>query len=938
MKYLLAFAAPALIALCLVGLVAAQSPALSAPTGVTVISAADGIRVSWDADNAPVHRVGWANTEELAAARAAGNWLDAFNHYDVTDGNSYLISSLPDGAGYWVIVGSGNASPPTEIAWDEWRLITVEHTTDTDMDTDEAITAAYVRQAIAYYDANGRDATADYYNTEASVQDGRALILVDTMDENRVVSYSTIPALVGESVTGQSQLFPTIGAIVANATAAGAWSTGLGFNRVTGESEPRRTFAVLHEGLVFIASHSALVEDVEAATQEYVNKAIARYEKDGPEATIDYYNSQDSLDGQFYLFLIGADDNYLAHPIFPHLIGSDIKDVEGSDGQRLGEEIAQATEAGIWVEYLWPHPVTRKEQQKVTWAIRYDGLIFASGYYVGAPETGVPPWQNVADPKQYTEDYVNRAIARYQRDGLESVLNYYNSVASFEGQWYLFATDANDIYHVHPLLPHLIGTDIKNLTTRDSEGNPLGESLAAAEDGGEGVWVQYQWPHPVTLKEVTKLGYAKRYKGMLFASGYYPAAEEDLAAQTKAYVQEAIDYYDANGLDAAIAKYSDPDSIGGHWSSIIVDEQGIVRAITLLPALQGRPITLLRSPDGQQVGAEIAAATEAGGWVNFNFPLGATSEADYHHVWVQRHDGQIFGVMYTDDKPGSPEPDDDALTIAYVQKAIAYYDANGLAATAAYYNSRESAEGERHMMIVRAEDKTVLASIIAPVLVGTNTYTKSGTTLGNRLAQATPEGIWYQGIAINPETGQEEPKRHYGIIHDGLIFESGHFIVREDLEGFTKAYVQQAMDYYDANGLDATVAYYDSKDSVEGQFYLFLIGADDIYLAHPIFPHLKGTDIKGVVDSAGYELGQEIAKATTEGHWVDYLWPHPVTRVEEPKSAWVVRHDGLIFASGYYTPDPSQEPPAWQDADPPSTRSPTSTTPLSVIRPTDCRV
>ena len=113
----------------------------------------------------------------------------------------------------------------------------------------------------------------------------------------------------------------------------------------------------------------------------------------------------------------------------------------GSDGQELGMEIAQATEAGIWVEYLWPHPVSRKELQKVTWAVRHDGLIFASGYYAGGPESGDPPWQG-ADQREYTVEYVERAIERYQRDGLESMKNYYNSVASFEGEWYLFATDA----------------------------------------------------------------------------------------------------------------------------------------------------------------------------------------------------------------------------------------------------------------------------------------------------------------------------------------------------------------------------------------------------------------------------------------------------------------------------------------------------------------
>ena len=64
--------------------------------------------------------------------------------------------------------------------------------------------------------------------------------------------------------------------------------------------------------------------------------------------------------------------------------------------------------------------------------------------------------------------------------------------------------------------------------------------------------MEYLWPHPVTLKEVPKVGYAVRHDGMLFASGYYPQVE-DPAAHTKTYVQKAIEYYAVNGLDATIA-------------------------------------------------------------------------------------------------------------------------------------------------------------------------------------------------------------------------------------------------------------------------------------------------------------------------------------------------------------------------------------------------
>ena len=144
---------------------------------------------------------------------------------------------------------------------------------------------------------------------------------------------------------------------------------------------------------------------------------------------------------------------------------------------------------------------------------------------------------------------MHEAIERYERDGLESMLNFYNSVASFEGEWYLFATDADDIYHVHPLLAGLIGTDIKDVV--GSDGYELGRALAEATD--EGVWVEYLWPHPVTLKEVPKVSYAVRRDGMLFASGYYVRID-DPAARTVEYVQEAIEYYRTNGVEATIAR------------------------------------------------------------------------------------------------------------------------------------------------------------------------------------------------------------------------------------------------------------------------------------------------------------------------------------------------------------------------------------------------
>ena len=617
----------------------------SGPETLTAVAgpSAGSATLNWTAvDGATEYRVHWISRADALANLADDAWLDLLGTADLGDTNQHTVTGLQPGADYYFIVGARHADD--SIAWSKWDRLKL----DSVEDHRRAVTRAYVQTAIDYYEEHGREAAVEFYRTAASAEDGRTLILIDTT-ENTLLVYRNIPALQGQYV-GPGSRYAGLSRLAQTATAEGLWGTSQGINPVTKQEEPRRVLAVLHDGLVFSSSHSALVSDVAASVQEYVSNAIAKYDADGLDAVIAHYNSETSLEGQFYLFLIGADDLYLAHPIFPHLIDTDIKEVEGSDGQELGKEIALATEDGIWVEYLWPHPVTRRELQKVTWAIRHDGLIFASGYYAGAPEAGEPAWQD-ADPMEYTVQYVNSAVERYEREGLESFLNYYNSVASFEGQWYLFATDADDIYHVHPLIPDLIGTDIKDVV--GSDGYELGNELAKAVDGGEGVWVEYLWPHPVTLKEVPKVGYAVRRDGLLFASGYYPQVE-DPAAQTKEYVQQAIAYYQANGLDETVAHYNSQESLDGQWSLTLADENDIVRVAILAPQLIGTDLNAVGAGRVRQIGTEMAAATEEGRWVSFIFPNTRSSETLYAHVWAIRYDGLLFTSRYYDDQPDVP--------------------------------------------------------------------------------------------------------------------------------------------------------------------------------------------------------------------------------------------------------------------------------------------
>ena len=202
----------------------------------------------------------------------------------------------------------------------------------------------------------------------------------------------------------------------------------------------------------------------------------------------------------------------------------------------------------------------------------------------------------------------------------------------------------------HPLLPHLRGTDIKAVV--DSSGFQLGKALAGAPE--EGVWVEYLWPHPVTLLETPKVSYAARHDGILFASGFYEAPA-NVSGRTKAYVRKAIDFYKENGREETAAFYGSQASFKGQWRLAMTDESDVLIVHPFLPQYIGGPIADLTTLDGQEIGKEIAAATEEGLWTTFVVPSPGASETVYGHTWSIRYDGLLFSSSYYDDRPEVPE-------------------------------------------------------------------------------------------------------------------------------------------------------------------------------------------------------------------------------------------------------------------------------------------
>ena len=250
----------------------------------------------------------------------------------------------------------------------------------------------------------------------------------------------------------------------------------------------------------------------------------------------------------------------------------------------------------------------------------------------------------------------------------------------------------------------------------------------------------------------------------------------------------------------------------------------------------------------------------------------------------------------------------------FVEEAISMYETQGLDATLAYYNRPESTDGQWYVFIAD-ENQTVVAHAAVPDLVGKHASQVLGPNsypAGSALAaSATESGAWFDYTYANPASAAVETKHSWVIIHDGLIFGSGWYEPgpsKSDAPSYTKAFVQQATNLYDAVGLEETLAYHNREESIDGQWYVFVIDEDDLVVGHPD-PKRLGLDLKGWVgtDANGYNFGPDMLSATGDGKWVSYVYRNPESGglgIDfdhlELKNVWVVRHDGLLFASGWY--------------------------------------
>ena len=526
-------------------------------------------------------------------------------------------------------------------------------------------------------------------------------------------------------------------------------------------------------------------------------------------------------------------------------------------------------------------------------------------------------WLETAAAPAFTQSYVAQAMRRFDAEGMQPTFDYYNTMDSVSGDLYLFVLDSDYKIVVHPTVPLNIGMDIRGPGGTDITGYNFGAEFVGVDESGK--WVDYVYLNPTDdFAYERKHSWIVRHQGFIFGSGWYErdvSLDKDPQAFTRAFVEQARARYDAYGRDAAVEYYNDTDSIDGQWYVYIVDEDDALIATAPHPDLLGDDIKTVVDDDGYELGVEIAKATEQGHWINYLWPNPASGEKERKRAWVIRHDGLIFGSGYYESS-AETAASNAAATQAYVKDAIARYsvypDAAIQQAALDYYNTMDSVDGDLYLFVFD-ESGEFLVHPTVPSNIGKNIDGLLGTDVtgynfGADMVTADENGKWVDYVYLNPADGFAYERKHSWVIkRDGLIFGSGWYerdvqpdTLKDNPRAYARALVEQATARYDANGRAAIAEQYNRPESVDGQWYVFIVDENDEFLAHAATPKRVGTDVKALTDANGYAHGQAIAEATEAGGWLQYTRINPATGMDQPKHSWVIRHDRLIFGSGYY--------------------------------------
>ena len=156
----------------------------------------------------------------------------------------------------------------------------------------------------------------------------------------------------------------------------------------------------------------------------------------GLEETVAYYNAKESVDGQWYVFIIDENQTIIAHAPDPDLVGKHVSQALGPNSYPTGSAVAASA------DYYTPLALCRPS---------------TPGWSSTTASPSAPAGTNAAPSP--TPPHTSAAGHEHVALGLEEAVAYYNARESID-EWYVFIIDENQTIIAHAPDPDLVGKHV----------------------------------------------------------------------------------------------------------------------------------------------------------------------------------------------------------------------------------------------------------------------------------------------------------------------------------------------------------------------------------------------------------------------------------------------------------------------------------------------
>ena len=602
---------------------------------------------------------------------------------------------------------------------------------------------AIVDEAIRKYKAGG---TAAFDEISGMATGGHHSFVLNAATAQPVAYGATISAdsLSDAFLSGATKPYAQI---IADLNQDGhTWVSYVFANPDARTQQHQRTWLQLHEGYIFGSGYHL----PDSRVQSLVEGAVLLHQSHGEEAFDIITPERPAYTDALYPFILNSTTlATAAHGAFPDKIGA-VPVTSLLQGDRPWPQIEEElrVDGSAWVSYVFTNPDTRTDQLKRAYLQLHEGYIFASGYYL---------------PDARVQSVVDDVVSAYRSLGTESFDILKSGADLVEDPIYatILGIDGTILANGAPT-PAISKT--QGLAV-ERDRSPLLIYGDLIRDGH--VWVEDINLHPITLTEQIRRTWLFLYDDYIFSSGYFHADSE-----VQSQVDRAIFLYVTHG-QAAFDMIT-PDQAVDEQAALYPFVMDFVTSETVAhgayPDLIGEiPIPSLHQGAKTWPQIQEELLTHGGAWTSYIFTNPDTDTSQDKRTWLYLHDGHVFASGYYIE---------DAQVQALVRNAIHLYNVYPTTAFEQIDAVADEEAVQLYTFVIDPETLEIRAQGTGPEGSGTDlaALTSADRTMDEILAALDgTSGTWSEYNAVNPLTGETEPKRSWLSTHDGYIFGVGYY-------------------------------------------------------------------------------------------------------------------------------------------------------------------